>query len=309
MVANIKQEFQYAERKLIAILKVLSESSKSLGSVIIARRLEQEGVFLSERAVRYHLKIADEKGYTRPFGIDGRMLTSKGLQEVSEALVPQQLGFLINKLEMLAYQSTFNPEKRSGEISINTSLIYKDDFKKVISVIGEIFQAGICVSDLVAVAREGERLGSVIVPEGQIGFATVSSVAVIGTLLKAGIPSKLRFGGMFEVRNSNPMRFVAVIDYSGTWVNPSEQFIRSKMTSVGEVSKTGNGKVVGDFLTIPAPARDVAASSISLLKKAGITGVCTVGRTSEPVCRIPVSLNQIGVVQFGGLNPFATGRR
>ena len=46
-----------AESKLISILKVLSESSEPLGSITIARKLEHEGVFLSERAVRYHLRL------------------------------------------------------------------------------------------------------------------------------------------------------------------------------------------------------------------------------------------------------------
>ena len=36
-----------AENKLIAILKILSESSEPLGSITIARQLEQEGIFLS----------------------------------------------------------------------------------------------------------------------------------------------------------------------------------------------------------------------------------------------------------------------
>ena len=75
-----------AEGKLIAILKILSESSEPLGSITIARRLEQEGIFLSERAVRYHLRIADERGYTQPGGRDGRMITQEGQQEVKEAL-------------------------------------------------------------------------------------------------------------------------------------------------------------------------------------------------------------------------------
>ena len=66
-----------AEGKLISILKVLSESSKPLGSITIARRLEHEGVFLSERAVRYHLRIADERGFTHPEGRDGRLITSE----------------------------------------------------------------------------------------------------------------------------------------------------------------------------------------------------------------------------------------
>jgi len=29
------------------------------------------------------------------------------------------------------------------------------------------------------------------------------------------------------------------------------------------------------------------------------------GETSEPVCQVPVSLNRIGIVQLGGLNPVA----
>ena len=83
-----------AENKLIAILKVLSESSEPLGSITIARLLEQDGVFLSERAVRYHLKITDERGFTHPGGRDGRMITPLGRQEVKEALAPQQLGLV-----------------------------------------------------------------------------------------------------------------------------------------------------------------------------------------------------------------------
>ena len=41
-----------AENKLITILKILSESSEPLGSITIARRLEDEGIFLSERAIQ-----------------------------------------------------------------------------------------------------------------------------------------------------------------------------------------------------------------------------------------------------------------
>ena len=63
------------ERKIITILRVLSESSESLGSITIARELERYGIFLSERAVRYHLRITDERGYTQPLGRDGRILT------------------------------------------------------------------------------------------------------------------------------------------------------------------------------------------------------------------------------------------
>jgi len=304
-VGMVQSTSSDTERKIISILKVLSGSSEPLGSITIARELERHGIFLSERAVRYHLRMTDERGYTQAVGRDGRMITSEGIKEVKEALAPEQLGFIRDKLEMLAFQTTFDPQKRTGCVSINTSIIDKDKFKKAVSAMKGAFKAGICVSDLVATASEGERLGSVIVPSGKVGLATVCSVVVNGVLLKAGIPSEYRFGGVLEVRNSTPRRFVAVIDYSGTSLDPSEQFIRAKMTSVNQAAKTGNGKILGVFRIIPAPARAIAEEKIAMLKEAGIGGVYALGNTSEPVCQIPVGLNRVGIVQLGGLNPVA----
>jgi repressor of nif and glnA expression len=294
-----------SERQIISILKVLSESSEPLGSITIARRLEHEGIFLSERGVRYHLMTADLRGYTRCLGRDGRMITPEGRQEVKEALAAQQLGFVREKLEMLAYQTTFDPEKRTGQLSINTSLIKKDKFKRAVLAMKDAFRAGICVSDLVAVASEGEKLGSVVIPSGQIGLATVCSVVINGVLLRAGVPSEYRFGGVLQIRNSEPRRFVAITEYAGTSLDPSEQFIRAKMTSVSEAVKTGNGKILGVFRTIPAPTRGAVEEKIALLKEAGIGGVYALGDTSEPLCQIPVALNRIGIVQLSGLNPIA----
>jgi len=294
-----------AESKLILILKILSESSEPLGSITIARRLEQEGIFLSERAVRYHLRIADERGYTQPAGHDGREITPLGQQEVKEALAPLHLGFVREKLETLAYQTTFDPVKRTGKLSINTSLFDIDRFKKAVSAMKEAFRSSLCVSDLVAVGNEGEKLGSVIVPEGKIGLATVCSVVTNGVLLKAGVPTEFKFGGILEVRNSKARRFVGIIDYSGTSLDPSEQFVRARMTSVGEAASTGNGKVLGVFRTIPAAAKELLEEKIALLSDVGIGGVYAVGSISEPLCQIPVALNRVGIIQLGGLNPVA----
>ncbi len=83
-----------SERQIISILKILSESSESIGARNIARKLEDNGIFLSERGVRYHLMTADLRGYTRYLGRDGRTITSEGRQEVTEALALQHLGFI-----------------------------------------------------------------------------------------------------------------------------------------------------------------------------------------------------------------------
>jgi repressor of nif and glnA expression len=293
------------ERKVVAILKILSESSEPLGSITIARELERRGIFLSERTVRYHLRIADERGYTQSEGRDGRMITKAGLDEVREALAPEQLGFIREKLEMLAFQTTFDPQKRTGQLSINTSLIDKEKFTVALSAMKDVFKARLCVSHLVATASEGEKLGSVVVPGGKVGLATVCSVVINGVLLKSGVPTEYRFGGLLEVRNSKSRRFAAIVDYGGTSLDPSEQFIRARMTSVSQAAKTGNGKILGVFRTIPAPAREIFQEKLTWLRDAGINGVYAVGNTSEPLCQIPVSLNRVGIVQLGGLNPVA----
>jgi len=293
------------EKKIIAILKVLSESSEPLGSITIARELERHGIFLSERAIRYHLRITDERGYTQPLGRDGRMLTPQGLEELRMALAPEQVGFVEEKLELLAFRTTFDPQKRTGQIPINTSLIGQDKFKKTLAAMADAFKAGMCVSDSVAIASEGERLGSVVVPSGKIGLATVCSVVVNGILLKTGVPVDSRFGGVLEVQNSRPRRFVAIINYSGTSLDPSEQYIRARMTSVNQAAKTGNGKILANFREIPAPSRAIVEEKAALLKEAGIKGVYVLGNTSEPVCQIAVGLNRVGMVLLGGLNPVA----
>ncbi len=294
-----------AEGKIISILKVLSESSQPLGSITIARELVRHGVFLSERAVRYHLRMTDERGHTQPLGRDGRMITPKGLEELRVALAPDQVGFIQERLELLAFQTTFDPTKRTGQVAINTSLFDKNDLKAALAAMSEAFEAGLCVSELVAVASEGEKLGSVVVPNGKVGIATVCSVTINGVLLKLGVPIESRFGGVLEVRESKPRRFVAIINYGGTSLDPSEQYIRARMTSVREVAKTGSGRILANFREIPAPSRLLVEDTIGRLKEAGIGGIHVLGNTSEPVCQINVSVNRVGVVLLGGLNPVA----
>ena len=293
------------ERKVIAILKVLSESTEPLGSIHIARELERHGIFLSERAVRYHLRITDERGYTQPMGHDGRMLTEHGLEELKMALAPEQVGFIHEKLELLAFHTTFDPKTRAGQVPINTSIIDQAKFKKAVDAMSEAFRAGLGVSDLVATASEGEKLGSVVVPKGKIGLATVCSVVINGVLLKAGIPTESRFGGVLELRDSKARRFVAIINYAGTSLDPSEQYIRAKMTTVNEAVRTGRGKILANFREIPAPARSIAQEVIASLKESGIHGVHAMGNTSEPVCQIAIGMNRVGMVLLGGLNPVA----
>ena len=304
-VSSIQSAPSDTEAKVLSILKVLSESSEPMGSIMIARELKHHGVSLSERAVRYHLRITDARGYTCSHGRDGRAITPTGIEELQMALVPARIGSTLDKLELLAFLTTFNPRKKSGRVAINTSLFHKEDFSDALAAMRDVFQNGICVSELVAIASEGESLGDTLVPEGKVGFGTICSATINGVLLKAGVPVESIFGGVLEIRNSQPQRFVAIVNYNGTSLDPSEQYIRARMTTVSEAARSGNGMILANFREIPAPARLIVEETTTTLKQAGIGGVYVIGNTSEPLCQVAVGLNRTGIILLGGLNPVA----
>lgn len=299
-------EAQNVERKVLAIMRVLSDSQEPLGARVIAHHLKDYGVELGERAVRYHLKLMDERELTQLVGRrDGRVLTEQGKDEVGNALVQDKVGFAISKIELLAFRTNFDYEKHCGLIPVNLSLFPKEKYNIALQAMKPVFEAGLCVSDLVAVAREGETLGEVTIPAGKVGLATVCSIVINGSLLRAGIPMDSRFGGILQMREHQPFRFVELIHYAGSSLDPSEVFIRARMTSVREVVSSGNGKILANFREIPALCRAMAEVVVDKLKEAGLRGLLLMGNTSESVCEVPVELNRIGIILLGGLNPVA----
>lgn len=302
----IGQETHEVERKIAAILKVLSDSPEPLGGRIISRRLKEHGIDLSERAVRYHLKMMDERGFTNTKrDRDGRSITPPGLEELKSTLVCDKVGFVTDRLELLSYLTNFDLAGHTGYIPIDVSLFPKREFPRALEIMKSIFEAGLCASNLVALATEGERLGETIVPQGKIGFATVCSAVVSGAMLKAGIPLDSRFGGILQIKHNEPTRFVELIEYNGSTIDPFEIFIAGRMTSSIKAAENGDGKILASFQEIPLPSKTEANQVIDKLKTANLCNLVIIGKSSEPVCEIPVRLNKVGLVLPSGLNSIA----
>ena len=202
------------ERKTLMILRIIHEAGGPLGSSLIARKMQERGFMHSERAVRYHLKLMDERGLTRLVcKRDGRAITAMGIDELDDARVQDKLGFVISRIESLAFRTTFDPVKGRGFLPMNITLFPRDRFGEALDAMKTAFNAGICVSDLVSVSRENERLGETLVPKGKIAFATVCSIVINGVLLKAGVPMDSKFGGILQVKKGKPLRFAEFIYY------------------------------------------------------------------------------------------------
>jgi HTH-type transcriptional regulator, global nitrogen regulator NrpRI len=294
------------EKKILLILRILNESPEPVGARLISRRMQEHSVTLSERGVRYHLKLMDNRGLTKLIGRhDGRAITELGIEEIRNARVHDKIGFAISRIEILAFRTSLNLENRQGLIPVNVSFFPRKVFKKALELMKPAFSKGLHVSELVACADEGERIGELLVPMGYTGFATVCSIVVNGILLKNGVPMDSRFGGILQVKDGKPLRFVELINYSGSSLDPSEVFIRGRMTSVRQAAEQGEGKILANFREIPVPALKLVDKLIVSLRNAGIGGVLAVGEIGEPICQIPVDINRVGMILYGGLNPVA----
>jgi repressor of nif and glnA expression len=299
----IGQEIHGVERKEISILKILRDSSEPLGARIIASRLKDYGVSLGERTVRYHLQLLDERGLTRIIGRkDGRLITQSGLNELQNALVGDRVGSSMARIETLACQISFKPGERAGNVPINVSLFPADKFEKALEVMRNIYCSTLCFNDLVATVGEEERLGEVTVPQGKVGLATISDIAISGILLRSGIPLDFKFAGMLEIRGRKCVRFIDLINYTGSSLAPSEVFIASKMTSVSGVVGEGNGKIIASFCEFPALALFRAEGVIKQLENVGLTGVSRLGGAGEMICETPVGMGRVGIILSDGLN-------
>ncbi len=301
----LTQQAQEVERKVIAILRILRQSGEPIGARVISHHLSSQGIHLTERAVRYHLKILDERGFTENTGRDGRLITRLGLEELDSALVSDKVGSVAAKIELLACQAEFDVERCQGTVPVNISFFPEKQFERATEAMRRVFRAGICVSNLVAVSKPGQELGGINTPRGRMGLATVCSVVINGALLRAGIPVDYKYSGVLQIRDRRPLRFVELIQYSGSSLDPAELYIASRMTSVGQAARRGEGRILANFREIPAVCQPAAEKVIGRLREAGLGGLLVMGEVSRAVCGVPVELNKVGMILAGGLNPVA----
>lgn len=292
-------------KTMLSILKVLDKYSQIVGSKEISKHLKAYGVDLTERTVRYHLRILDERGYTEVFGKEGRRITERGRKELRSALVSERVGFVISRIETLSYLTTLNLETMDCDVILNISYFPEERLKDSIRILRQVFSSPYVMSDRIILAHGGERIGDVVIPEGKTGVGTVCSVTINGIFLKAGIPVTSRFGGVLEINDGKPTRFLSLISYEGSSLDPLEIFIRSKMTDVLGAVKNRSGRVLASFREIPVVCMEEAKVLSKKMADRGIGGILLIGDPNKPLLEIPVGLDKVGVVVVGGLNPIA----
>lgn len=292
-------------KTMLAILKILDKHQDMIGSREISRQLKMHGIDLTERTVRYHLRILDERGYTEVFGKEGRRITDKGREELKLALISDKIGFVISKIETLAYLTTLNLENMSGNIILNISHFPEKRLNDALKILKPAFSSPYIMSDKVVFERGGGSIGDAVIPEGKIGIGTICSVTINGIFLKAGIPVTSKFGGLVEISDRRPTRFVSLISYEGSSLDPHEIFIKGKMTDVLGAVKRGDGKILASFREVPVVCAEEARMLAEKMTSRGIGGILMIGNPNKPLLEMPVGIDKAGMVIVGGLNPIS----
>lgn len=288
------------ERKLIEIMRVISESDKPIGARNIADELQNRGYNLGERAVRYHLRILDERGFTEKHGYNGRTITASGKKELEDALIGDRLDFVITRIEELIYKTDYDPLSKKGNVIVNLSTVDKDDFDNAIDVMKYASSGGIGISPNIKIFEEDSD-SRIYVPPGCVNIATICSMTFDGLLLKSGIPIKPAYGGLIQMEHNEPVQFLDMISYWGTSIDPVKIFLIRHSTSVLDVLDTGNGNILANIRNIPSSAVEKTKEVVRSLEDSGIRGVMSIGG-SEDMVGAPVEEGMAGVLVNVGVN-------
>lgn len=216
--------------------------------------------------------------------------------------------FVNHNIEDYAIQVTFDPEKGTGDVVYNLSLIKNEDLEFTISVLRDSYRAGISVSGLIKLIPSGEQIENITIPEGCTGICTMCSITFDGLLIRRGIPVNPIGGGVVEIENRVPIRFTHIIMYEYTTIDPLQVLISQKTTSVTNVMRRGSGNILANIREFHMEAEPLVGIVLDELADSCYSGILEVGMPNLPLLGVPVSPQYVAIAAIGGTNPLAVIR-
>lgn len=287
------------------ILSVLKEAGRPLGSVQIRDELAAAGHDMSERTIRLYLQELDEAGLTEKHHQRRSAISPLGIKEHESVRIIEKVGFLSAKIDQMTFRMNFDLNARTGTVVLNITVVAPRQVRKYLRLMHMAFECGYSMGELMTWLSPGENLGPLSIPEGMVGLGTVCSITLNGVLLKYGIPTVSRFGGLLGIEDRQPTHFVEIINYDGTSLDPLEIFIRSGMTDYVGAVTSGNGRIGASFREFPSESQPMVDDLVQRLSRIGLGGLMRIGRPGQALMNIPVGEGRVGAIVIGGLNPVA----
>ncbi|MCL5734644.1 MAG: NrpR regulatory domain-containing protein, partial [Actinobacteria bacterium] len=280
------------------------EYSRPIGSAVLARRLEERGIGITEDAVRYHLRVLDRQGCTKRLGNRGRAITEDGWNELHSSFVDTRLGIGLASQEGLAQQVSMERAAGGRRVAVSLSIVPTESLGVVLRNAAVACRAGITLSDRVALVMGGERSGGFPIPPEKTGLITVSTATIDGILLSRGLHFRPTFGGLVEVSGWRPLRIVDAIDFGYSSRDPEEILIRFASTRIRSIAENGHGLLLADVREMIGICRETVLHVLQEIRRSdGLGVVCAVGQVGQPLLGVPVRPHTFAVAIVSGLNP------
>ncbi len=283
------------EHKYIEILRILKDHQEPMGAKRLSEILAERGYVMTDRAVQYYLRYLDNRGFTEKVGNQGRVLTPAGIMETDRALVDDRIGFVISKLERLAFRSTFDPDTATGDVAYNLTIVPDEILEPVCERFDKVRDAGCSFFSGYSFLDRDPR-----VPSGYTGILTVCSITMDGVFQHNGIPVKVAYGGTIQIEHKRPVRFMDIIGYQGSTVDPLQLFIGSGLTSITSYINTGSGLLLANVRQIPGGAEEHGKSLIEAMQACGFRFPLSMGKGR--IFNLLTDPHRISLVSFSGMN-------
>jgi global nitrogen regulator NrpRII len=219
-----------------------------------------------------------------------RIITPRCREEGVKA--PGPLIFTLARIENLIHQVSFDPIKGEGKIITNTITVNPQDLSHALEILEDTIQSGLAVCPRVKIEEVKDR--TVI--------HTACSLTIDGVLVKHGIPVRPKGGGIVEVVERQPMRFIDLLMYWATTIDPIDILISQELTDVTGMMRTGSGRVLGNLQEAPMLARERIEEVLDYLAQAEFTGILELGEPNADVLGVSVERDRLGVALVGGTN-------
>jgi repressor of nif and glnA expression len=218
------------------------------------------------------------------------------------------LKFVNHSIEDFAMQVTYRPDAHEGRLVYNLSLIRNEDLEFAISLLKDACKAGVAASGLVKFVPSGEKADVFTVPKGQTAICTVCSVTFDGLLIRKGVPINPIGGGVVEIENRTPIRFIHMILYEYTTIDPLQVLNSQSLTSITGVMRRGSGTILANIREFHMEAEPLVGAVLDELADSSFIGILEVGMPNVPLLGVPVSPQYIAIAAVGGTNPMAAIR-
>ena len=208
--------------------------------------------------------------------------------------IQSNVSFILSKSWNLIQQVDLDMEKKSGNIIANISYINKEDIDEAIETMQKSYELNKkYVNPHFQIISHPED-------ENKVGIATICSLSIDGLLIKNGIKSMPKYGGLLEL--TEPPLFIDLISYTGSSIDPHKIFIAKGMTSI--ISDNRPKRLLASLKEIPFVARDHSVYLLDKLSELGLP-IYKIGKPRELTYNAKVDNYYFGLVTGSGLNTIA----